>query len=230
MAKLTELTAIASAINDLVAISKLSTTVFITATTISASDADNSFYDSANGFITAGFAVGDSVNVTGFTGDVSNNIFSGRITALTSGRMDIGGAPGNALIADAAGESVTIRKWVSYRCTVADLQNTRLINSQSAAYTLVESDKNAIIYHPSADTTARTWTIPSNASVPYPIGTQIVFDNDAGAGALTIAINTDTLVLISAGTTGSRTLASGGQATATKVTSTRWRISGVGLS
>lgn len=101
------------------------------------------------------------------------------------------------------------------------------INSQSAAYTLVLADSAKTIYHPTTDTTARTWTIPANSSVAYPIGTIITFDNDAGAGALTIAITTDTLVLVgAAGTTGSRTLASGGRASALKVTATRWRISG----
>lgn len=105
------------------------------------------------------------------------------------------------------------------------------LNSQSAAYTLVLADAQKCIYHPSADTTARIWTIPANGSVAYPIGTCVMFDNDISAGAITISITTDTLVLVgSAGSTGSRTLASGGQAVAVKVTATRWRISGVGLT
>ena len=104
-------------------------------------------------------------------------------------------------------------------------------NSQSAAYTTVLADSGKHIYHPAADTTARTWTIDSNANVAYPIGTAITFDNDYGAGALTIAITSDTMVLVgSAGSTGSRTLASGGQATAIKVTATRWRIGGTSLT
>lgn len=101
------------------------------------------------------------------------------------------------------------------------------INSQSAAYTAVLADNGKCLFHPAADTTARTFTIPANASVAYPIGATLMFDNDVGAGALTIAITTDTLVLVgAAGTTGSRTLAAGGRATAVKVASTRWRISG----
>lgn len=104
-------------------------------------------------------------------------------------------------------------------------------NSKSAAYTTVAADAGGCIYHPAADTSARTWTIDSNANVAYPIGTTITFDNDVGAGVLTIAITSDTLVLVgTAGSTGSRTIASGGQATAMKVTSTRWRISGIGIS
>jgi hypothetical protein len=103
-------------------------------------------------------------------------------------------------------------------------------NSQSAAYTLVLSDAEKHIYHPSADTTARVWTIPANSSVAYPIGTAITFVNDTSAGAITISITTDTLVLAGAGTTGSRTLAASGIATALKVTSTRWIISGTNLT
>ena len=103
-------------------------------------------------------------------------------------------------------------------------------NSQSAAYTLVLSDAGKSIYHPSADTTARTWTIPANSSVAFPVGTAITFINDSSAGVITIAITTDTLVLAKDGTTGSRTLAANGMATAIKMTSTRWMISGAGLT
>jgi hypothetical protein len=103
-------------------------------------------------------------------------------------------------------------------------------NSQSAAYTTVLADANKHIYHPSADTTDRTWTIDSNANVAYPIGTAITFVNDSSAGVITIAITSDTMVLQPAGTTGSRTLAANGNATALKVAATRWVISGVNLT
>lgn len=103
-------------------------------------------------------------------------------------------------------------------------------NSQSAAYTLVLSDANKHILHPSADTTARTFTIPANASVAFPIGTAVTFVNQNGAGVITIAITSDTMRLVGAGTTGSRTLAANGMATALKITSTEWIISGQGLT
>ena len=122
-----------------------------------------------------------------------------------------------------------------------DLQGTGLVdleagfrnipqNSQSAAYTMVAADAGKCILHPSADTTARTFTIPANASVAYPIGTAISFANQNGAGVLTIAISTDTMRLAGAGTTGSRTLAANGVATAIKLASAEWIISGVGLT
>lgn len=103
-------------------------------------------------------------------------------------------------------------------------------NSQSDAYTLVLADSGKHLLHPSADTTARTFTIPANGSVAYPIGTAITFINQDGAGVVTIAITTDTMRLSPAGTTGSRTLAANGSATCVKITSTEWIISGSGLT
>jgi hypothetical protein len=103
-------------------------------------------------------------------------------------------------------------------------------NSQSAAYTLVLADSGKHILHPTADTTARTFTIPANSSVAFPIGTAITFINQNGAGVVTIAITTDTMRLSPAGTTGSRTLAANGSATCIKITATEWLISGSGLT
>jgi hypothetical protein len=102
-------------------------------------------------------------------------------------------------------------------------------NSQSAAYTLVLADAGKHIFHPSGDANARTFTIPANSSVAYPIGTAITFVNMTSQ-VVTIAITTDTMYLSSAGTTGSRSLAQYGSATAIKMTSTTWLISGSGLT
>ena len=103
-------------------------------------------------------------------------------------------------------------------------------NSQSAAYTLVAGDAAKHIFHPSADTTTRIWTIPANAAVAFPIGTAVTFVNQVSGGVVTIAITTDTMRLAGPGTTGSRTLAANGIATALKVTATEWLISGTGLT
>jgi hypothetical protein len=101
-------------------------------------------------------------------------------------------------------------------------------NSQSAAYGILASDAGKSIVHPITDNNARTFTIPANGSVAFPVGTTITFINMINT--VTIAITTDTMYLAGAGTTGSRTLAAYGVATAIKVTSTSWIISGVGLT
>ena len=103
------------------------------------------------------------------------------------------------------------------------------INSKSAAYTTVLADSGKVIFHPSTDANARTFTIDSNANVAYPLGTAITFVNMTSQ-VVTIAITSDTMYLSSAGTTGSRTLAQYGSATAIKMTSTTWLISGSGLT
>jgi hypothetical protein len=102
-------------------------------------------------------------------------------------------------------------------------------NSKSTDYTLVLADSGKHIFHPSTDANARTYTIPANGSVAYPIGTAITFINMTSQ-VVTIAITTDTMYLSSAGTTGSRSLAQYGSATAIKMTSTTWLISGSGLT
>lgn len=102
-------------------------------------------------------------------------------------------------------------------------------NSNSANYTTVLADAGKHIFHPSTDANARTFTIDSNANVAYPVGTALTFVNMTSQ-VVTIAITSDTMYLASAGTTGSRSLAQYGTATALKMTSTTWLISGVGLT
>ena len=103
------------------------------------------------------------------------------------------------------------------------------VNSQSAAYTTVLADSGKAIFHPSTDANARTFTIDSNANVAYAVGTAITFINMTSQ-VVTIAITSDTMYLAGTGTTGSRSLAQYGMATAVKMTSTTWIISGSGLT
>jgi len=103
------------------------------------------------------------------------------------------------------------------------------INSKSAAYTTVLADSGEVIFHPSTDANARTFTIDSNANVAYALGTAITFINMTSQ-VVTIAITSDTMYLAGTGTTGSRSLAQYGIATAVKMTSTTWLISGNGLT
>ena len=93
--------------------------------------------------------------------------------------------------------------------------------------TLVIGDAGKHIY---VNTASQTITIPANASVAYPIGTAITFVAGPSAGTVTIAITTDIMYLAGVGTTGSRTLAAYGTATAIKVSATAWYINGTGLT
>jgi hypothetical protein len=105
-------------------------------------------------------------------------------------------------------------------------------NAQTGSYTMVLADSGKHIYHASG-AGAATYTIPAATSVAYPIGTAITFIN-LSTTAISIAITTDTMYLSSAGTTGTRTLAQYGSATAIKVSGVSsagiWVISGSGLT
>jgi hypothetical protein len=121
--------------------------------------------------------------------------------------------------------------------TVADATATSTAKSvgylglpQSATATtatLAISDAGKHIY---ITTTAQTITIPANASVAYPIGTTLTFIAGPSATTVTIAITSDTMRLAGGTSTGSRTLAANGMATAVKVASTTWYINGTGLT
>jgi hypothetical protein len=105
-------------------------------------------------------------------------------------------------------------------------------NAQTGSYTMVLADSGKHIYHASG-AGAATYTIPAASSVAYPIGTAITFIN-LSTTSISIAITTDTMYLSSAGTTGTRTLAQFGSATAIKVSGVSssgiWVISGSGLT
>ena len=101
-------------------------------------------------------------------------------------------------------------------------------NAQTGSYTLVLGDSGKHIYHASG-AGAATYTIPANSSVAYAIGTAVTFVNMSST-SISIAITTDTMYLAKDGTTGTRTLAQYGSATALKLTSTTWLISGSALT
>ncbi len=153
--------------------------------------------------------------------------------------------PGNATIsgtmAVASGKVLTVSNTLTFTGTDGTTQNFPEVsadigfrgipqNSKSADYTIAATDNGKHVYHPGADTTARTWTINSNANLALPIGFTVTFVNDTLGGIITIAITADTLVWMPSGSTGSRFLAANGIATIIKIASTRWALTGVGLT
>jgi hypothetical protein len=99
-------------------------------------------------------------------------------------------------------------------------------SATTTSSTLVIGDVGKHIY---VNTASQTITIPANAVVAYPIGTAISFVAGPSAGTMSIA-NNDTMYLAGTGTTGTRTLAAHGMATAIKVAATTWYINGTGLT
>jgi hypothetical protein len=98
------------------------------------------------------------------------------------------------------------------------------INGQNAGYTCVAADSGKCIVMQ----TAGTFTIPAEGSVNYALGTVLTFINNTTSS--TIPITSDTMTLANSATTGTRTLAAKGIATAIKIASATWIISGTGLT
>lgn len=183
---------------------------------------------------TLGVATATSINKLAMTAPATSatlTIADGK-TLTANNTLTLAGTDGKTLTVSnsltLAGTDATTMTFPPASASVGYLNIPQ--NSQSTAYTTVLADSGKHILHPSADTTARTFTIDSNANVAYAIGTAITFVNQASAGVMTIAITSDTMRLAGAGTTGSRTLAANGIATALKLTSTEWIISGTGLT
>lgn len=123
-------------------------------------------------------------------------------------------------------------KWdgAVYRFYNSPSTSGRVVTPVSANGTTTMADANNEWTHPSADTTARTWTIDSNANVAYPIGTILVFSNQHSGGVITLAATSDTMYLLGTGTTGNRSIAADGCAVAKKVTATVWQVGGPGVT
>lgn len=130
--------------------------------------------------------------------------------------------PGEELIVTKVSSTAWIGKFVGKR--------HEAIISKSAAYGFVAGDAGKAFLHPAADTTARTWTIPANSSVAFPLGSVLKIFNETSAGVITVAITTDTLLLMPTGTTSTVAIAASGYAVITKITSTKWGIYGGGLT
>jgi hypothetical protein len=201
--------------------------------------------NSSGAFVIYGSALGEpsSGTLTSCTGlPVSTGITgfgTGVATAAASAVNGSGGFITYATFAPASGKLLTLSNTLTFAGTDSttmtfppESASVGYLNmpqqSKSAAYELVLGDSGKHIYHPSSDNNARTFTIPANSSVAFPVGTVVTFVNEVNT--VTIAITTDTMTLAGAGSTGSRTLAANGIATAIKVASTKWVISGTGLT
>ena len=151
----------------------------------------------------------------------TNSNFTITLPAATGDLLVSGGALGTPSSGTLSSCTVDGTDAVGFRNTP--------VNSQSADYTLVLADSGKTILHPASDANDRDFTIPANSSVAYAVGTVVTFIN-LSANDLEIAITTDTMYLAGDGATGTRTLAEYGVASAVKVASTTWVISGNGLT
>ncbi len=97
-------------------------------------------------------------------------------------------------------------------------------NVQNGAYTLGTGDVNNLVYRAGTATGVTTWTVPSTLGT----GALVSLIND-GTGNVTVSA-VGTLVFAGTGATGNRTLPQYGMASVVSVGTSRWYISGAGVS
>jgi len=173
------------------------------------------------------------------TGAQTYNIGTGATLAATTKAINIGTAGvstsiTNITIGSAVSGSttnLTLNGTLAAASAITTAQSVGYIgypqNSTAVGITLALTDIGKHVY---VSATGQTITIPANATVAFPIGTEITIVGGSGATSTSIAITTDTLNLSPAGTTGTRTLAAFGIAKLLKVAATTWYISGTGLT
>jgi len=157
-----------------------------------------------------------------FTGNIAgtNISLSGNVNAVTVNATTFIGNTNAATITGtvADGTTTTAASGVGYMGIPRSAAATTL------SYGVVAADAGKHIY----TTANRNVTIPANSNVAFPIGSTLVFIN--GNATSNILISTDTMYLSGIGSTGTRTLAPWGMATAIKISSNIWMISGNGLT
>jgi hypothetical protein len=150
----------------------------------------------------------------------TNVTITNAYSLITAGNVKLG-STGTGTIAAVAATATT-------SSTASSLGYLGLPQSATATTaSLAIGDAGKHIY---VNTASQTMTIPANGTVAYPIGTTLTFIAGPSATTVSIAITTDTMYLAGTGTTGTRTLAAYGMATAVKVAATTWYINGTGLT
>lgn len=102
--------------------------------------------------------------------------------------------------------------------------SARPVNTQDSSYTFLSTDDLTIVRKTSV-TPGQLYTIPSNDSVAFDIGTVLQVQND-GSVSLSVAIDADTLIFEADGTLGPRTIAAAGSGRFVKVADTVWKARG----
>lgn len=108
-------------------------------------------------------------------------------------------------------------------------KRVQLIN-KNANFTAVLTEAGATFIHQKSDTTARTYTIPTNASVAFPIGTFFEIINLSNANVTVAVAGSDTLTSLHDGGTGNRIISENGRVRLLKVDTTAWIMFGTNIT
>ena len=185
----------------------------ITAITLAAVAATSKITDSGNGLLAAGFRPGDTITISGFTGDAANNQIT-TVTSVASDGSDM--VIAGTLINDAAGESVTITsvskafKDVFRNCVIRIYSGSVPADAdadEGAGTLLLEISKDSVAITPGTATNGLNFdaivagVLSKNADVWSDVGIATgtaawwrMYDNGRIIGASSVAKRCDGLV------------------------------------
>jgi hypothetical protein len=186
-------------------------------------------FTGAGGITTSSDAEGN-ITITGNTGAITAETFNTDQITVVGNRISTTVTNAN-LELECNGTGGVVINTVADATTASTVKSVGYLGLPQSATTtsgtLAIGDAGKHIY---VTTTGQAIAIPDNGSVAYPIGTTLTFIAGPSATTVLIVINTDTLRLAGSSSTGTRTLAANGMATAVKVASTLWYINGIGLT
>jgi len=167
----------------------------------------------------------NTATLTNKTISGANNTLTVRMASDVSGTLPVANGGTGLTALGTAGQVLTVNAGATaleFAAAAGGSSGVSYPQSiKSADYTLVLGDAGYQIFHPASDTELRTFTIPANSSVAFPIGTTVLFANENGAKLVVVSITTDTLVTTRS-VTGSKVVPAGEILTAIKVTDTKW--------
>jgi hypothetical protein len=187
-------------------------------------------FTGAGGITTSSDAEGN-ITITGNTGAITAETFNTDQITIVGNRISTTVTNAN-LELECNGSGGVVINTLAEATTASTARSAGYLGIPASAVsttaTLTIADAGEHIY---VTTNSQTITIPANASVAYPIGTTLTFiAGPSPVVTVTIAITSDTLRLAGGTSTGTRTLAANGMATAVKVAATTWYINGTGLT
>jgi hypothetical protein len=163
----------------------------------------------------------------------SSNATNGVITGSAEGDMLVRAESGGFLFSGNAGSTIHFKLSSAGVLTTPNASASEVgykgmpVISMTGDDGVAASYAGKLIYYTGAG--GHTLTIPANGSVAHPVGTVLGFFNN-GSGSFSVAITTDTLIWVGTGSTSTRTVALYGYGSLTKIATTSWIISGVGIS
>lgn len=195
------------------------TGITVGATSISTDDSAI-VHDNLSGFVADEHVAHSGVTMTAGTGLTGG----GTIAASRTFNLDISGLTNMDISETAPTDSVLVNDGGTMKQLDIQDMGVRVVDASAGDQTFALGDANTVQY---VDATTRTFTVPANATVAFPVGA-IIYVASIGAGEVTIdpASGVTLNSIVAQSSTANRTVLAGGMAALIKMGADDWNIAG----